>query len=139
MRNYYKLIVIVLLAAMSFVPFYSVTVVPEWGLLFVNKDGSPASSISIDQRWQHYSLESGTKDHSDLGLQTDSNGYIKLPARQIRVSIFQIISAPIFDKIMSINPHASFGPASTIYCNTPQKCVVRYKEGNEKPQRVVLW
>jgi hypothetical protein len=138
MRNYYKIIVVILLAVVLFAPFYPVTVVPEWELQFVNKDGTPASSIRIDQVWEDYSLGWMSGSNSDRNLQTDSNGYIKLPARQIRVSIFQILSSRIRDAIMSINPHASFGADSFINCSGPIGCTVSYKEINEKPQRVIL-
>ena len=139
MKNHYKIIIIILLTAVLFVPFYPVTIVPEWELLFVNKDGSPASSIRIDQWWEDYSLGWMSGSHSEMGIQIDSNGYIKLPARQIRVSMFQIIGSKIRDVIVSINPHASFGSHSSIICRGTNNCVVTYKEDNEKPQRVVLW
>jgi hypothetical protein len=138
MRNYYKIIADILLAAVLFVPFYPVTVVPEWELQFVNKDGTPASSIRIDQIWQDYSLEWMSDSNSNRNLQTDSNGYIKLPARQIRVSIFQILSSRIRDIFISIDPHSSFGADSFINCRGEVNCTVSYKEVNEKPQRVVL-
>jgi hypothetical protein len=139
MRKYYKIIIIISLTAVLFVPFYPVTVVPEWELRFVNKDGTPASSIRIDQIWQHYSLEWMSGGSSDRNLQTDSNGFIKLPARRIQVSIFQVLSSHVRDAIMSINPHASFGADSFINCAGTENCTVSYKESNEKPQRVVLW
>ena len=139
MRNSYKIFIIVLLTAVLFVPFYSVTVVPEWELIFVNKDGTPASSLRVDQIWKDYSLEWSSGENSDRDLTTDSNGYIKLPARHIRVSLFQIISSKIWDLVRSINPHASFGSSSYIVCRGTQNCVVNYKDGNEQPQRTVLW
>jgi hypothetical protein len=137
MQKYYKIIVIVLVVVALIVPFYPVTVVPEWELKFVNKDGTSASSIYLDQWWEDYSLM--TKSSVEELLQTDSNGYIKLPARQIRVSIFQILGSKIRDAIVSINPHASFGSHSSIICRKTSNCVVTYKDINEKPQRVVLW
>lgn len=140
MKSFYKSIIIVIVAAVIIIPFYPIVVVPEWELVFVNKDGTPASSTRIEQIWKEYSLEYlSSGENSDSGLQTDSNGYIKLPARQIRVSIFQIVSSRIRNMIVSINPHASFGPDSYIVCQGTQNCVVSYKDGSEKPQRVVLW
>jgi hypothetical protein len=138
MRNYYKHIIIGLLAIVLLVPFYPVTIVPEWELLFVNKDGTPAASISIKQIWKHYSYEWFSGEHTNEGLQTDSKGYIKLPAREIRVSLFKIISSTIWDTV-NINPHASFGPHSYIMCEGKQDCsVVSYKNNNEQPQRVIV-
>jgi hypothetical protein len=138
MRHYYKHIIIVLLAIVIFVPFYPVTIVPEWELLFVNKDGTPAASISVKQIWKHYSYEWFGGEHTNEGLQADSTGYIKLPAREIRVSLFKIISSTILDTV-NINPHASSGPSSYILCEGRQDCsVVSYKKGIEQPQRVII-
>ena len=139
MRNLYKIITVFLIVVVLFIPFYSIMVVPEWELIFVNKDGTPASSITIDQRWKDYSFEWSSEENVNKGLQTDSNGYIKLPARHIRVSIFQILSSRIRDAIMSINPHASFGSSSYIICRGAQNCVVSYEKGGQEPQHVVLW
>lgn len=140
MKNFYKIVIVMAIAAVIFIPFYPIVVVPEWELIFVNKDGTPASSIRISQTWKEYSLEYlSSARNEESGLKTDSNGYIKLPARQIRVSIFQIVSSRIYTLIMSINPHASFGPHSSIICQGIHNCVVSYKNGVENPQRVVLW
>lgn len=138
-QNYYKIIILIIPAAALFVPFYTATVVPKWELLFVNKDGTPALSIRIEQTWKDYSLGWVFGEGGEEELETDSNGYLKLPERQIRVSIFQILGSKIRDAVMSINPHASFGPSTTVICQGTEKCVVKYKGDIEKPQRVVLW
>ena len=138
MRNYY-IVILILLAAVIFIPFYPVNVVPEWELQFVNKDNTPSSSIRIDQIWKDFSLGWMSGENIDKDISTDSDGRIKLPARHIRISFFQFLSSFIRDALMSINPHASFGSHSYIICKGEAKCVVSYKEDNEKPQRVVLW
>lgn len=138
MRKFYTAPIVILLTIAAFIPFYSVTIVPEWELKFVNKDGSPASSIHIDQIWKDYSLEWFSGENSERFLQTDFNGYIKLPSRQTRVSVFQVFSSKIRDLVMSINPHASFGSHSYIICRGEQNCVASYKENSNEPQRVVL-
>lgn len=139
MKSFYKIIIPMVLVTVLFIPFFPVTVVPEWELIFLKKDSTAAASISIDQHWQDYSLEWMSEGNSARGLQVDVNGYIKLPARQIRVSIFQFLSSRIRNLIMSIDPHAGFGADSYIICGGPSSCVVTYKNGNEKPQRVILW
>ena len=138
MRNYYKLIFIVLLIAALLIPFYPVTIVPEWEIQFVNKDGTLASSVRLEQTWENYSLL-GIEGRSGANIQTDFNGYIKLPSRQIRVPVLLKIIAPIRDAVVSINPHASYRSHSSVFCYPPHDCVVSYKESNEKPQRFVLW
>ena len=138
MRNYYKLIFIVLLMAGLLIPFYPVTIVPEWEIQFVNKDGTLASSVRLEQTWENYSLV-GIEGRSGANIQTDSNGYIKLPSREVRVPILLLIIAPIRDTVVSINPHASYGSHSSVFCYPPHNCVVSYKESNEKPQRFILW
>ncbi len=137
MKSAYKISIICVLAAVLFIPFYPVTVVPEWEIIFSNKDGTKASIVRMAQTWQDYSLGSG--ENIEKNLMSDSEGYTKLPARQIRVSVFQIIYSRIRDVVASINPHASFGSDSAVFCDIPHKCVVAYKADNEKPQRFVLW
>lgn len=135
----FKLIIAVLLVVILFFPFFSITIVPEWELQLFNKDGSVASEVKIDQVWKDYSLEWTSGEERESGLKTDSNGYLRLPKREIRISIFGVIVSHIRDAVMGINPHASFGSSSYIICRGTQNCVVSYTEGSEKPQKAVLW
>ena len=139
MKRVYSIAFIILLAIVLFFPFYDSVVSPEWEIQFVNRDGSRSSTLKLDQVWKDYSLEWFSHETRETNLITDSNGYIKLPERKIRVSICQILSSKIRDRLMSINPHSSAGPSSYIICRGTNNCVVNYKESTENPQQVVLW
>lgn len=139
MKRLFTIFFIILLSTILFYPFSDSVVSPEWEIQLFYKNGSPASSIKLDQVWKDYSLEWFSDENRESNLQTDFNGYIKLPERKIRVSIFQFFSSKVRDKIMGINPHSSFGPSSYIICRGTESCVVSYKENREKPQQVILW
>ena len=120
------------------VPLFPVTVVPEWEVKFESEDGVSIPSVRFDQIWKDYSLEFlSSGENADRGLESDPNGYVKLPSRNIRVSLFQIVGSYIRDAIMQINPHASYGPESYIICRGERNCVASYKPG-ENLQRVVV-
>ncbi len=133
-------IVFLLLIAMIFIPFYPVTVVPAWELIILDKEDKPIPKIRVNQAWKNYSLEywkSG--EHIDQDIQSNSDGYVKLPARKIRVSVFQAISSQIRDLIISINPHASFGSHSYVVCQGKYSCVVSYDDKVKQPHTVNIW
>jgi len=133
-----KISVVILLIAGGFIPFISINVVPEWELKFVNEDGVSVPLVKFDQIWKNYSLELWSLgENSERNLQSDPDGYIKLPARQIRVSIFQILISYVRDAIMKINPHASFGPESYIVCRGKHNCLASYKK-DESLQLIVV-
>jgi hypothetical protein len=122
-----------------FYPFVPRTVVPEWELVFIDENGEPIPFTRLDQHWKDYSLEYiSANENDERNLQSDQNGYIKLPARHIKVSVFQILSSNVRDFVMEINPHASFGPSSYIVCRGTRTCLVSYKSGQIGPESVVI-
>ena len=139
MKVFFRNIIIVVLILVLFIPFYQFTIVPEWELIFIKESGTPIRSIRIDQIWKDYSLEFWSDgENSARSLESDSDGYIKLPARTIRVSVFGIVSSKIRNFIMQINPHASFGSHSYVICRGENNCIVNYNGENETLQRVVV-
>lgn len=139
MSNFIKLIAALLITVVLFAPFYSETLVPEWELVFVDKKNSPVPHIRVNQVWKNYSSEysnSKTYMHNDIG--SDSNGYLKLPAREIGISVFQLVVARIGNAFVSGNPPAGSGTHSYIVCLDDYKCVAHYREESEQPQTVVV-
>jgi hypothetical protein len=121
-----------------FVPIIPRQVVPEWRIQFVSVDAAPVGSVEVDQLWKDYSLEYWTvAENADRNLLSDPNGYISLPSREIRVSIFQLATSLIRDAVMSVNPHASFGPSSYIVCRKENSCLASFK-GDGAVQTVVV-
>jgi hypothetical protein len=139
MRIFFRNIIIAVLILVLFIPFYKVTIVPDWELIFIRENGIPIKSIRIDQIWKDYSLEFWSDgENSNRELESDSDGYIKLPARTLRVSVFGIFSSKIRNFIVQINPHASFGPHSYVICRGEYNCIINYESKNEMPQRVIV-
>jgi len=139
MRKTVRNTVLILFVILLFIPVFPVTIVPEWELRFSNENGDPIASVRVNQLWKDYSLEFWSFDENrDENLESDSNGYIKLPARQIQVSIFQVLSSQIRDLIMRINPHASFGSHSYIICRGIYTCVADYRVSDENVQLVII-
>lgn len=121
-----------------FVPFFPVNVVPEWPLRLVDESGQPVANARVDQSWKDYSLEFFSFGHIDESFSSDADGMITFPARNIRVSIAQVIAARIVDFITGINPHASYGPHSHAYCRGSLSCNASYKSGEELPKVVIV-
>lgn len=129
---------ICLLTVAAFVPLIPRVVVPEWKIQFVDEQGAPVPSVQVDQLWKDYSLEFWKAgENSDRLRQSGIDGILSLPAREIRVSLFQLGASKIRDAIMSINPHASFGPNSYIICRKERSCLASFSKDSAVQQVIV--
>ena len=70
---------LLLLTVVMLLP-YPTTVVPEWRIRVVDRDGAPVAGEPVRETWQHYSLEG---DGHEEELLTDGNGYVVFPERKI--------------------------------------------------------
>lgn len=137
--NVLLIVTLIVIAGSLFLPLFTVQVVPEWEINFVDKEGDPVPSVFVDEVWRHYSLEYlYSAENVDSGLQSDESGFLRLPARIIKVSAFQIVSAPIRDLVAQIIPHSSFGPDGYVLCRGKFNCLVSFDPKAPKPQRVVV-
>jgi len=138
MKKLKWLIIVSIFLIALFVPVMPVNVVPEWTLRLVDESGQSVPNARIDQSWKEYSLEFFRFGHIDESLSSDGNGFVTFPARNIRVSVIQIIVAKIVDIITSINPHAGYGPQSHVYCRGNLSCSASYRPGEELPRVIVV-
>lgn len=137
--DYLRVAIFFSIALVVFFPFFRVTVVPEWEISFVSEDGNPVPFVQVDQVWKEHSLEFWKPwEEIEHGLQSDSVGFIRLPARHIRVSVFEVLLSKIRDAIASINPHASSGAHSYIICRGTSKCLVSYNEATNGPKFIIV-
>src|SRR5947209_16359770 len=63
------------------------TVVPEWRLRVVTKDGRPCAGVTVSESWEDYTLEL----ESGKGIEdkkTDQDGYVTFPQRVVRATLF---------------------------------------------------
>lgn len=137
MRKLRWIVPVAILIAL-FVPLFPANVVPEWQLRLVDESGQPVPNVRIDQWWKDYSLEFWRGLHTDESVSSDDEGVVRFPARNIRVSTFQVIAAKIVDVITSINSHASYGPYSFLVCRGSLSCSASYRPGDELPKVVVV-
>jgi hypothetical protein len=138
MKKPKSLILIVVFLIALFVPVIPVNVVPEWELRLIDESGQPVPNVRVEQWWKDYSLEFWRWPHSEESMPSNEEGVIRLPARNILVSISQIIAAKIVDVLTSISPHASYGPHSFLVCQGSVNCSARYQPGEDMPKVIVV-
>jgi hypothetical protein len=135
MRNIKWIIIPAVVVVLAFVPVFTVNVVPEWSLRLIGEDGQPVPNARVDQSWKDYSLEFFRSRHFDESLSSDADGIVKFPARNIRVSVFQIVAAKIRGIVLLMDPHASYGPDSHVFCRS---CDASFRPGAELPKVVIV-
>ncbi len=138
MRQIKWIIIATAMTVVLFVPFFPVNVVPEWSLRLIGEDGQPAPNARVDQSWKDYSLEFWTVEQDTDHSMSDAHGIVRFPARNIRVSAFQIVAAKIRDVVVSINPHSGYGPHSFALCRGSLSCNASYRPGEDSPKNVVV-
>lgn len=138
MRKTRWLILVAILIIGLFIPVITVTVVPETSFRLIGEDGRPFPNARVEQSWKEYSLEFWTVEQDVDYSVSDVNGIVNFPARQIQVSVFQIIAAKIRDVVVSIDPHSGYGPHSFFLCRDKLICSARYKPGEELPEVITV-
>lgn len=138
MKKVKWLIPIAILIGLFFIPLFPVNVVPEWTLRLVDESGQPVPNARVDQSWKDYSLEFFRSRHFDESLSSNADGIVTFPVRNIRVSAFQIVAAKIRGVLLIMDPHASYGADSHLYCRGSLRCDASYRPGEELPKVVVV-
>lgn len=133
-----KLVLVIVLAAVLLMPLFSIQMVPEWRLQVLDQDGVPVQNEMIRQTWKDYSLEFWTLSGHEETTITDTNGYVIFPPRSIRVSVLEILASKFRDIIARLNPHSSFGPASSVFCVNRINCEAYFRNGEQPPSSVVV-
>lgn len=132
------IIPVTILLVILFVPLIRVTVVPEWSLHLVDENGQPVPNARVDQSWKEYSLEFFRSRHLDESLSSDADGLVSFPARKIDVSSFQFVAAKVRSVLLIMDPHASYGPDSHVFCRGNLSCDAGYQPGDELPKVIVV-
>ena len=95
---------LLLLAVVMLMP-YQTTVVPEWRIRVVDRDGAPVVGEPVREIWQHYSLEGDGHEEERL---TDENGYVVFPERTIWASPLRRIVFTSLAAVLSL-AHGGMG------------------------------
>lgn len=130
---------LIVLGILLVLPLFPEVVVPQWAFRLVYENGESAKDISVEQAWKEYSLEFWrNEEHVAESEPSDDNGYITLPAREIQISLIQILLARIRNAVADINPHSSFGPHSYVVCRHSVSCYASFRAGESPPELVVV-
>lgn len=115
---------------------FETEVVPPWKVQVVTEDGSPASEATVEQYWQHYSVEFESHQQE---LTTDSTGWVAFPQRRIRSCMLFRVVMPIVN-VFRYGAHAGTGPKSFIiaYSSNRGKAHANYELGRPLPNQVRL-
>lgn len=109
------LVVALVVIAASAIP-RPVAVAPEWKLTLVDETNKPMPGISVEESWQHYSLEESP--HGETRL-TDRNGTTVFPERMYRSSpLWRFVGC--VRQIAQSAVHASCGPHSWLAIGYPE-------------------
>jgi hypothetical protein len=132
------LITVFLIMVAAILPIFEETVVPEWKIQFVDENGEAVQNQRVQQTWRDYSIQwFFSIDGSDITM-TDMDGYVVLPERNIRVSLFDLLVGWLWEVTPRINPHTSYGKSSFVLCRDKADCHAFYDEGKALPSRVIV-
>ena len=139
MKKSVKWVLLFAILALLFVPVFTVESVPSWSVRLIDEENNPVENANVDQVWKDFSLEFWRfEEHVNYENRSDSNGIVIFPARYIRISAMQFLAAKARDVIVTLNPHASFGPHSYILCADSLRCNGRYEPGSKFPVDIVV-
>ncbi len=132
------LLTVFLIMVAAILPIFEETVVPEWKIQFVDENGKAVQNQRVQQTWKDYSIQwFFSMDGIDITM-TDMDGYVVLPERNIRVSLFDLLVGWLWEVSPRINPHTGYGKSSFVLCRDKANCHASYQEGKALPNRVVV-
>lgn len=122
--------------ALLLVPFPT-TMVPEWRVQVINRQGHVLRGEFVRQSWTDYSLESCCGDMDDAWA--DESGYVVFPRRVIWASLLARTVKPPLAKLMTL-AHGSAGVHAdvTAWGRDGVAVSVRYEPGVPPPDKIVL-
>jgi hypothetical protein len=132
------LLTVFLIMVAAILPIFEETVVPEWKIQFVDENGKAVQNQRVQQTWKDYSTQWLSSMDGESIIMTDMDGYVVLPERSIRVSLFDFLAGWLWEVSPRINPHTGYGKSSFVLCRDKADCNASYREGKALPNRVVV-
>lgn len=123
--------VLILIVILWLIPFPT-TIVPEWKIRIVNREGKPLADKRVTQSWRHYSLQFCCGNEDDRA--TDENGYVTFPKRVIWASLLRRVTFTVWAHIMTL-AHGSTGIHAWV---TAYPETVFYEPDKPLPSEIVL-
>jgi hypothetical protein len=94
-----KRAVIIILAAVLFIPFPTV-VVPTWKVRSVDTAGNSCANQRVDTSWGHYTINVLGNAFNYESKQTDSDGYVEFPTRTIWSPLIWRLISPLLASVV---------------------------------------
>ena len=129
-----NLLIIGVIAFVLFVP-YKTTIVPEWKLRAVDKNGEPIPHAGFRQSWNNDSYDISGWDF----IEGDDNGYVVLPERSFYAPLIYRIPRSAIAYLMLL-AHGSVGNDASLNALT-DKCSsehLSYKQIKALPDVIVI-
>jgi hypothetical protein len=128
------LLIIIITALVLFIP-YKTTIVPEWKIRAIDKQGKPIPHAWFRQFWDNYSYEI----HGIEFFEGDDNGYVVLPERSFYAPLIYRIPRSALAYLM-LFAHGSVGNGASLNAGT-DKCsseLLNYKQIKSLPNEIVI-
>lgn len=126
--------IVLVVVFLIFVPIVPISIVPSISLSILDESRNPIPGLPVRQSWQHYTYQFSGDSAEVL---SDSHGVARFPERTARISVGQLVLGQIL-KVVSINPHASFGPSSFFLSMGKTSGHVSYSEGEPIPTEIIV-
>jgi hypothetical protein len=128
------LLIIVAIALILLFP-YKTTIVPEWKIRAVDKQGKPIPHAGFRQSWYNYSYDINGWDF----MEGDDNGYVVLPERAFYAPLIYRIPRSAIAYLMMF-AHGSVGNDASLNALS-DKCSsehLNYKQIKSLPNEIVI-
>ncbi|MDQ3042756.1 MAG: hypothetical protein M3R11_10330, partial [Acidobacteriota bacterium] len=129
-----RLLIIIPIALILFIP-YKTTIVPEWKIRAVDKQGKPIPHVRFRQGWNNDSYDISGMEF----LEGDDNGYVILPERSFYAPLIYRIPRSALAYLMML-AHGSVGNDASLNAGT-DKCSsehLNYEQIKALPDVIVI-
>lgn len=116
---------------------YKTTIVPEWKIRAVDKQGKPIPHAGFRQSWYNYSYDISGGDF----INGDEKGYVVLPERSFYAPLIYRIPASALAVLSAIFIHGSIGNDASLNALWENKCSsehLDYKQIKSLPDVIVI-
>ena len=130
-----RVLIVITIALILCIP-YKTTIVPEWKIRAVDKQGKPIPHAGFRQSWYNYSYDISGWDF----INGDDNGYVALPERSFYAPLIYRIPRSAIAYLMMF-AHGSVGNDASLNAVWENKCSsehLNYKQIKSLPDEIVI-
>jgi hypothetical protein len=108
-----RTMIIIAALVILFIPFPSL-IVPNWEFRVVDVNGNICANRRVTESWAHYSIYIGGGNSQTEDRLTNSEGYVKFPARKVWAPLIWRFVGSVIAHVLMI-AHGSAGPDASIW------------------------